>query len=113
MAALRGFLLSATLGGAAAWQTDGRLSTSSDFITYAGKFCFDYRPERIVVDADGTKRVSKIVAGILDIRIHGLLREVPAEYFQGKHKCRALPGRGPCHTPGKMWLMAFDDEEEH
>jgi len=98
---LRASILALTLApsGCWAWRSKGVLGTSSHFIEYVGKFCFDY------------KKGATVEAGNVHIVIDGNLRPAPTP--QLPRVTEGPPCWGQCTTNGNMYLMVFDDEEKH
>lgn len=86
--------LATCVGG---WRTWGVLPLDSTFASYVGKFCFDYT------------RQQGVAAGHFSFSIEGKVQE-------GAHTTRTTEGApcwGPCETQGNIYLMVFDDEQDH
>lgn len=87
--------------GVAGWQTSGVLPARSHFAAYVGKFCFDF------------KRDPHEEAGKFEFNLDGRVVAGPHESSAPLANTDGPPCWGPCETQGNLYLMAFDDEEDH
>jgi len=90
-------LLLACAVGTAAWRSEDTLPTTSSFVEYAGKFCFDYTPH--VGSADDQTEVTDYAGG-LDIHVWGEVESLKDD--EG--------AEDPDH---ELYFMVFDDESKH
>jgi len=69
------------------------------FAAYVGKFCFDY------------KRGPEVEAGRFEFVLHGQVLAGPHE--TALPSSEGPPCWGPCETQGNLYLLVFDDEQDH
>lgn len=81
------------------WRTSGVLPVDGLFSAYVGKFCFDY------------KRGPDVEAGLFEFVLHGRVLSGPHE--TALPSTEGPPCWGPCETQGNLYLLVFDDEEDH
>lgn len=99
--AMRLALLTAAWGGAEGWRTQGTLPSMSHFMTYVGKFCFDY------------KKGPDEEAGEFTFNVAGKVVAEPSDQLLPQPSTDGPPCWGPCKTQGSLYLMVFDDEDQH
>lgn len=81
------------------WRTWGTLPVDGIFASYVGKFCFDY------------KRGPGVEAGRFKFKLSGRMLSGPHE--TALPSTEGPPCWGPCETQGNLYLLVFDDEEDH
>lgn len=79
------------------WRTSDLLPGHNTFKWYAGKFCFDYAEKK------GEE------AGKFTITVRGKVTPGTG----AKRHTNAAPCWGECKTSGGLYLLVFDDEEDH
>lgn len=91
---------------ASAWRTSGVLPVASHFQVFAGRFCFDYKP--------GPNEE----AGKFELYISGRVKPQTPIAEAGTDAVGVAGAEPPCWGPscetgGNLYLMVFDDEEDH
>jgi len=89
-----------SLPGAAGWRTWDQLPNAPAFVHFVGKFCFDYKPSE------------NEQAGRFDFTLWGRVRSGPLADL-GVESTKGAPCWGPCDPSGNLYLVVFDDEEDH
>lgn len=89
-----------SLPGAAGWRTWDQLPTDTAFVHFVGKFCFDYKPSE-------TEQ-----AGRFEFLLRGRVRRGPLANPEAE-STKGAPCWGPCDPSGNLYLVVFDDEQDH
>jgi len=85
---------------AAGWRTWDQLPNAPAFHHFVGKFCFD------------VKRSKSEEAGRFEFLLRGRVRRGPLANPEAE-STKGAPCWGPCDPSGNLYLVVFDDEEDH